>query len=243
MQIERIVGGPTHRRALGTPRGEHVAHNRKLLGDAMLRGGPGVVAGRVPEEPCREFLAYYNENHTDGGLQVGPVRRGGFGMLYPETHDAPNYEKQKRLTVVQRNSSRGADLRVWCENVPGFEAVETAARNIGQSAFSEPGYGLYPTAWHIIEQPFGAGDATSFGAHTDDEEEPTAVVTVVVKLTEGWSRMAVEGAVQSFAYAWAAGSAAAFDARCWHRSIPTRASDPTALKVAFFYTSRRPPAK
>lgn len=239
MQLERIIGGAPLARALGTPLEQHVAHNRCLVGAEALRTGSGVTAGLVPAGPCSAFLAYYRANHSDKGLRVGAVVRGGFGSLYPDTHEAADHEKQKRLTVVQSNRNQGVDLREWREQVTGFAEVEDAARCIGEAAFPVHTLGLYATAWHIIEQPFGAGDSTSFGAHTDDTDEPAAVVTVVVKLTDGWSRMAVEGALQSFAYAWEAGAAGAFDARCWHRSVPIRASDPTALKVAFFYAARR----
>jgi hypothetical protein len=239
MQLERILGGAPLARALGTPREEHVAHNQCLVGAETLRSGSGVTAGRVPSGPSSVLLAYYRENHTDKGLRVGAVVRGGFGSLYAETHEAADHDKQKRLTVVQANRNQGVDLREWREHVSGFAEVEDAARRIGEAAFPEHPLGLYATAWHIIEQPFGAGDSTSFGAHTDDADEPAAVVSVIVKLTNGWSRMAVEGAMQSFAYAWEAGAAGTFDARCWHRSVPIRASDPTALKIAFFYAARR----
>lgn len=239
MQLERIIGGAPLARALGIPCDAHVMHNQCLIGATTLSEGSGVTSGRVPPEPCADFYAYYQTNHTDKGLRVGSVVRGGFGSLYPDTHEMADHAKQKRLTVVQSNHNQGVDLREWSAQVPGFAKVEDAARRIGEYAFPEHKHGLYATAWHIIEQPFGAGDSTSFGAHTDDAEEPLAVVTVVVKLTNGWSRMAVEGAMQSFAYAWEAGGAGAFDARCWHRSVPIRESDPTALKVAFFYAARR----
>ena len=194
MQLERIFGGAALDRALGKPLEQHVAHNRCILGDAALRTGSGVVAGHVPGEPCSAFHAYYRANHTDRGLRVGTVVRGGFGALYPETHDAADHAKQKRLTVVQSNRNQGVDLREWADQVAGFAEVEDAARRIGEAAFPAHKYGLYATAWHIIEQPFGAGDSTSFGAHTDDADEPAAVVSVIVKLTDGWSRMAIEGA-------------------------------------------------
>lgn len=239
MQLERVIGGAPLARALGTPLEEHVVHNQLLIGADTLRKGSGVVAGVVPDGPCSALLAYYHANHTDKGLRVGSVVRGGFGSLYSETHEAADHEKQKRLTVVQSNRNQGVDLREWREQVMGFTEVEKAARDFGEAVFTEHEHGLYPTAWHIIEQPPGAGDSTSFGPHTDDADESTAVVTVIIKLTNGWSRMAVEGAMQSFAYAWEAGAAATFDARCWHRSIPIRASDPTALKIALFYRAQR----
>lgn len=239
MQIESILGGAPLARALGTPLESHVAHNRRLLGVERLRSGSSVTAGQMPRAPCAAFLMYYHTNRSDKGMSIGSVVRGGFGSPYPETHDATNHEKQKRLTVVQSNRNKGVDLREWQEHVAGFAEVEDAARRLGEASFPAHEHGLYAIAWHIIEQPFGAGDSTSFGPHTDDQEEPSAVVSVLVKLTAGWSRMAIEGAVHSFAYAWDAGGAGAFDARCYHRSVPIRSSDPTALKVAFFYAARR----
>lgn len=239
MQIERILGGTPLRQALGAPLEEHVEYNRRLLGAATLQKGSGVIAGRVPEAPCATLRTYYQLNHTDRGLVVGSVVRGGFGARYTETHEKADHEKQKRLTVVQSNRNGGVDLREWQQHVAGFAEVEDAARRLSEEAFPEYEHGLSCSAWHILEQPFGAGDSTSFGAHRDDVDEPAAVVTAVVKLTTGWSRMAVEGATQSFAYAWDAGGVGVFDARCYHRSVPIRAFDPTALKVAFFYAPRR----
>ena len=49
-------------------------------------------------------------------------------------------------------------------------------------------------ASHILEQPPCAGDSTSFGVHTDTQDEQTsdAVATVVIKLSHANSHMYIE---------------------------------------------------
>ena len=240
MNIERLLGGVTLDRALGITDPEHVEFNKELLGAETLRSGSAVLRGVVPVEACASFVDYYVSHHCDKGLNINGVIRGGFGGRYERTHEEADHKKQKRLTVVQTNHD-GSAIAQWRQHVTGFAEVETTARELAERFFGEQcPCGMQTIAWHVLEQPYGAGDSTSFGAHTDDEEVESAVVTVVVKLTSGWSRMAVEGAAHSFAYEWVAGSTAIFDARAWHRSIPQRACDPTALKIAFFYRPKRP---
>jgi hypothetical protein len=240
MQLERVLGGVALDRALGRTDPKHATHNLCLLGADALASGPAIAGGEVEPAACVRLHEYYERNHSDSGMRIGGVVRGGFGRRYENTHEAADHAKQKRLTVVQENRD-GTAYRQWCHEVGGFEGVEQGSRALAERAFPQYAAGLTTTAWHIIEQPFGAGDSTSFGAHTDDLDEPAAVVTVVVKLTEGWSRMAMEGAMCSFVYGPQRGTASAFDSRCWHRSIPIRECDPTALKIAFFYKARRPP--
>jgi len=236
MHLERLFASPKTARALHAPDADHVAWNERLLGAPSLRDGPGVFPARVSESACARMERYYRENHNDAGLLVGGTRKGGFGALYPNTHGPTDHVTQKRMTVVERNDRAGRARAAWAVCVDGFAEIEEAARAAALEHFPTHGDEFRTSAWHTVEQTYAEGaSSTSFSPHVDDEEEPHTTVTVVVKLTEGFSRMAIEGASRSFAYGWERGHAAVFDARAWHRSVPIRAWDPDALKIAFFF--------
>ena len=238
LAYERRLSDHATARSLFDSAPEKVAHNAELLGD-MTRGAL-VAHNLAPLNSSEALLRYYLANRTDErGLRVGGGFKRGFGQAYTLTHETTNYQKQKKLTCGDVCDGEGRVRALWAEHADGFDAVEEHAHRCAARAHPELGE-LLVSAWHLLEQPPAAGDSTSFGVHTDSQDQATkdAVVTVVVKLTYGASKMYMEGARCTFNYADAP-SSATFRADAWHRSIPIPPGGTTALKIAFFYKKKR----
>ena len=131
-------------------------------------------------------------------------------------------------------------------HVPGFATIERAV--LDHLCAIHGGCTLLLSSEHVLLQSKGTLSTTVFTSHQDTDNDAHVTDTVVIKLTadtagESASAMRVVGAAQQFLYGPAAGSAAVFDARLYHLSVPPE-SDRPHIKLTLFckpdaFVSRR----
>jgi len=162
-----------------------------------------------------------------------PVKLLGY-VTYPLVvgqHSAP---LQQRHTLLLRSASHLAAFRF---HAPGFAELERAVlHQLG--VISDHTVAFMLSSAHVLLQSQETLGSTVFTEHQDTENDPRVTDTVVIKLTadidgEPASAMRVVGARDPFCYGPAAGSAAQFNARLWHISVPPASQRPH-IKLTLF---------
>ena len=162
-----------------------------------------------------------------------PVKLLGY-VTYPLVVGQHDATLQQRHTLLLRTASHLAAFRF---HAPGFAALESAVlAHLGAMTDNECAFML--SSAHVLLQSPETHGSTVFTEHQDTENDARVTDTVVIKLTpdidgEPPSAMRIVGARNQFCYAPAAGSAAVFNARLWHISVPPASQRPH-IKLTLF---------
>jgi hypothetical protein len=154
-------------------------------------------------------------------------------VTYPLTALPHDGHLQRRHTLLLATKPR---LDACRAHVPNFAAIECAV--LAHLSVLRGGCTFRLSSAHVLLQSKETLRTTVFTSHQDTENDPHVTDTVVIKLTadhagEPASAMRVVGAGQVFFYGPAAGSAAVFDARFYHISVPPESDEPH-LKLTLF---------
>ena len=154
-------------------------------------------------------------------------------VTYPLTALPHDGVLQRRHTLLLATKPR---LDACRAHLPNFAAIECAV--LAHLGVLHGGCTFRLSSAHILLQSKETLCTTVFTSHQDTENDTHVTDSVVIKLTadnagEPASAMRVVGAGQHFFYGPTAGSAAVFDARLYHISVPPE-SDRPHLKLTLF---------
>ena len=154
-------------------------------------------------------------------------------VTYPLTALPHDGVLQRRHTLLLVTKPR---LDACRAHLPNFAAIECAV--LAHLGDLHEGCTFRLSSAHVLLQSKETLRTTVFTSHQDTETDPHVTDTVVIKLTadnagEPASAMRVVGAGQQFFYGPTAGSAAVFDARYYHISVPPKSHRPH-LKLTLF---------
>ena len=220
---------------------DHVAANLRLREDLPL--WTGVHPMSVDPDLAAGMAAFLWDQWVPTGRLMLPtscstsssrrtMKLHGY-VTYPLTALPHDGVLQGRHTLLLATKPR---LDACRAHLPNFAAMECAV--LAHLGVLHGGCTFRLSSAHVLLQSKETLGTTVFTSHQDTENDPHVTDTVVIKLTadnagEPASAMRVVGASQLFFYAPVAGSAAAFDARLYHISVPPE-SDRPHLKLTLF---------
>ena len=218
---------------------DHVAANLGLC--ASLPRKTGVRPMRVDPDLAAGLAAFLWARWVPTGHLVLPssqstsrrtVKLHGY-VTYPLTALPHDGHLQRRHTLLLATKPR---LDACRAHVPNFAAIECAV--LAHLSVLRGGCTFRLSSAHVLLQSKETLRTTVFTSHQDTENDAHVTDTVVIKLTadhagEPASAMRVVGAGQVLFYGPAAGSAAVFDARLYHVSVPPESDEPH-LKLTLF---------